>query len=84
MVCSAYKLLWHTALATCRHAPVLPLCMLILCLAGSCRAPLSTCSNVLPMEVDIQRDFFTESSPSALRAVFSSWSLEACKQWCAN
>ena len=42
------------------------------------------CSNVLPMEVDIQRDFFTESSPSALRAVFSSWSLEGCKQWCAG
>ncbi len=42
------------------------------------------CSNVLPMEVDIQRDFFTESSPSALRAVFSSWSLEGCKQWCAR
>ncbi|CAL8465205.1 g4740 [Coccomyxa elongata] len=37
--------------------------------------------NVLPMEVDVQRDFFTESSPSALRAVFASWSLEDCKHW---
>jgi hypothetical protein len=38
-------------------------------------------SNVLPMEVDIQRDYFTESSASAARAVFASWSLEGCKQW---
>ena len=36
------------------------------------------------MELDTQRDFFTESSPSALRAVFSSWSLEGCKQWCVS
>lgn len=34
------------------------------------------------MEVDVQRDFFTESSPSALRAIFASWSLEDCKHWC--
>ncbi|EIE23290.1 HI0933-like protein [Coccomyxa subellipsoidea C-169] len=37
--------------------------------------------NVLPMEVDVQRDFVTESSPSALRAIFASWSLEDCKHW---
>ncbi|CAK0786894.1 hypothetical protein CVIRNUC_010108 [Coccomyxa viridis] len=37
--------------------------------------------NVLPMEVDVQQDFFTESSPSALRAIFSSWTLDGCKQW---
>ena len=46
-------------------------------------APLRWRSNVLPMEVDVQRDFFTESSPSALRAIFSSWTLDGCKQWCA-
>ena len=34
------------------------------------------------MEVDVQRDFVTESSPSALRAIFASWSLEDCKHWC--
>ena len=84
MVCPAYKLISDTALASCMHAPVLPRCMLILFPTGNCKASLPVCSNVLPMEVDIQRDFFTESSPSALRAVFSSWSLEACKQWCAS
>lgn len=42
------------------------------------------CSNVLPMEVDVQRDFVTESSPSALRAIFASWSLEDCKRWCGS
>ena len=47
------------------------------------RCAHALCSNVLPMEVDIQRDFFTESSPSALRAIFSSWNLDGCKQWCA-
>ncbi|KAK9822087.1 hypothetical protein WJX74_005975 [Apatococcus lobatus] len=37
--------------------------------------------NVLPMSVDLQRDFFTESSQSALRAIFASWSLDGCKEW---
>ncbi len=41
-------------------------------------------SNVLPAEVDVSRDFVTESSPSALRALFASWTLEECRQWCAN
>lgn len=39
-------------------------------------------SNVLPVDVDVQRDFFSESSPSALRALFASWSLPECKRWC--
>ena len=33
------------------------------------------------MEVDVARDFFTESSPAALRGVFASWSLPECKDW---
>ena len=41
-------------------------------------------SNVLPVDMDVQRDFFSESSPSALRAVFASWSLAECKRWCAS
>lgn len=38
-------------------------------------------SNVLPVEVDLQRDFFTGGSASAMRAVFSSWPLGECKAW---
>ena len=38
-------------------------------------------SNVLPYEVDLQADFFSDSSASAVRAVFASWSLELCKAW---
>ncbi|GAX81938.1 hypothetical protein CEUSTIGMA_g9366.t1 [Chlamydomonas eustigma] len=37
--------------------------------------------NVLPMEVDLQRDFFTGGSSSAMRAVFASWPLNECKAW---
>ncbi|KAL0048575.1 hypothetical protein WJX82_006231 [Trebouxia sp. C0006] len=37
--------------------------------------------NVLPMHVDLNKDYFTESSRSALKAVFASWSLEQCKIW---
>lgn len=40
--------------------------------------------NVLPAEVDLQRDFVTESSRSALRAVFSSWSLDDCSFWLSD
>jgi len=38
-------------------------------------------SNVLPLQYELEADFFSESSMSALRAVFSSWNLEACKEW---
>ncbi|GFH17857.1 uncharacterized protein HaLaN_14571 [Haematococcus lacustris] len=37
--------------------------------------------NVLPLKVDIQADFFSESPPHAVRAVFASWSLVACREW---
>lgn len=33
------------------------------------------------MEVQLQRDFFTGGSASAMKAVFSSWPLEECKAW---
>jgi len=39
------------------------------------------CSNVLPMHVDLSKDYFTESSRSALKAVFASWSLDECRDW---
>lgn len=37
--------------------------------------------NVLPYSVDMESDFFTDSSRSAMRAIFSSWELQQCKQW---
>ncbi len=40
--------------------------------------------NVLPEAVDLHADFFTESRPGALRALFASWSLEDCRRWCAR
>ena len=40
--------------------------------------------NVLPQHVDVAADFFTESSPSALRSVFSRWSREECEQWLSH
>lgn len=39
------------------------------------------CSNVLPVAIELQQDFVTESSQSALRAVFASWTLEECLDW---
>ena len=47
------------------------------------QAELHACSNVLPMDVDPGRDFFTEGSPAALRGVLASWSLPDCREWCA-
>ena len=38
-------------------------------------------SNVLPMDVELERDYYSESSKSALRAVFSQWSLTDCRTW---
>ncbi len=35
------------------------------------------------MHVDLNKDYFTESSRSALKAVFASWSLEQCRLWYA-
>lgn len=40
--------------------------------------------NVLPGEVALVRDFVTESSQSALRAVFSTWSLDDCEYWLSD
>jgi hypothetical protein len=40
-------------------------------------------SNVLPKLCILEQDFFTESSKSALRAVFASWSLDDVKHWSA-
>lgn len=37
--------------------------------------------NVLPFEVDLAQDFFTESPYSAFKAVASSWNLDLCRQW---
>ncbi|DBA78212.1 TPA: hypothetical protein ACH3X2_008172 [Trebouxia sp. C0005] len=45
------------------------------------KAMFAVCSNVLPMHVDLNKDYFTESGRSALKAVFASWSLEQCKIW---
>ena len=39
------------------------------------------CSNVLPLDVDLATDYFSNSSRSALRAIFSAWTLEQCKEW---
>ncbi|KAL4426515.1 hypothetical protein ABPG77_008373 [Micractinium sp. CCAP 211/92] len=49
-----------------------------ICISGGTRC------NVLPAEVDLQRDFFTESSQSALRAIFSTWSLDDCQYWLSD
>lgn len=37
--------------------------------------------NVLPSEVDLDKDFFTDSSQSALRAIFASWGVWQCWSW---
>ncbi|KAL4530050.1 hypothetical protein Ndes2526A_g04785 [Nannochloris sp. 'desiccata'] len=37
--------------------------------------------NVLPGSVDPATDYFTESSASALRSIFSRWSLYDCRDW---
>eukprot|EP00198_Chlamydomonas_reinhardtii_P005105 XP_001694441.1 predicted protein [Chlamydomonas reinhardtii] len=37
--------------------------------------------NVLPLEVDLATDYFSDSAPSAVRAVFASWNLDLCKAW---
>eukprot|EP00892_Ulva_mutabilis_P002992 jgi/Ulvmu1/12694/UM094_0053.1 len=37
--------------------------------------------NILPYEVDVDRDFMTDSPRSALRAVFSSWGVWECWSW---
>ena len=43
---------------------------------------LSCCSNVLPADVDAGRDFFTESSPAAVRGMLASWPVDDCRAWC--
>lgn len=37
--------------------------------------------NVVPGYVSIDKDYYTDSSLSALRAIFSSWTLEECLEW---
>lgn len=41
----------------------------------------TVCSNVLPMDIELEKDYFTESSSSAARAIFAQWSLLGCKEW---
>ena len=33
------------------------------------------------MDIQLERDFYSQSSKSALRAVFRSWTLDQCKHW---
>ena len=40
--------------------------------------------NVLPGSVDPATDYFTESSASALRSIFSRWSLDDCRDWISD
>jgi predicted flavoprotein YhiN len=40
--------------------------------------------NVLPCEVDLSKDYFTDSSKSALRAIFASWSIWECWSWLSD
>lgn len=51
---------------------------------GAAAFPVCGCSNVLPASVDVQRDYFSESSRSAVRAAFSTWSLDECQAWLAD
>lgn len=37
--------------------------------------------NVLPAEVDLAHDYFTDSPFSALKAIFASWSVWDCWSW---
>lgn len=37
--------------------------------------------NVLPSSADTINDYYTQSSPSALRALFGQWSLQQCSLW---
>lgn len=37
--------------------------------------------NVLPADVDAGRDFFTESSPGAVRGMLASWPVDDCRTW---
>ena len=37
--------------------------------------------NVLPAEVDLQQDFFTDSPSSCMRAIFASWGVWECWSW---
>ena len=40
--------------------------------------------NVLPSEVDLQADFFTDSPTSAMRAIFASWGVWDCWAWLSD
>ena len=51
---------------------------------GDCRALPLGCSNVLPADVDAGRDFFTESSPAAVRGMLASWPVDECRAWCVR
>ena len=37
--------------------------------------------NVLPLRVDVSSDFFTDSDPKRLKAIFKSWTLDRCREW---
>eukprot|EP00959_Pyramimonas_sp_CCMP1952_P184119 3850027-Pyramimonas_sp.AAC.1 len=38
-------------------------------------------SNVLPGQMHIERDYFTDGTEPQLRSVFRTWSLSSCKEW---
>ena len=40
--------------------------------------------NILPRSMDLSTDYFTESSRSALRSIYSRWSLEECEEWLSD
>jgi predicted flavoprotein YhiN len=40
--------------------------------------------NVLPTEIDVQADYFTDSPSSALRAIFASWGVWDCWTWLSD
>ena len=37
--------------------------------------------NILPGSTDLNKDFFTSGSSSAMRAVFATWPLDDCRAW---
>ena len=43
-----------------------------------------TRANVLPTDVDLETDFFTDSPKGAMRAVFASWDVWDCWSWLSD
>lgn len=40
--------------------------------------------NVMPTEIDLDQDFFTDSPKSVLRAIFASWGIWDCWSWLSD